>query len=328
MERREALERKPNMKRILKYPKALQSVTDSISLCMIMKNEEKRIGRCLESVRDLVHEIIIVDTGSTDRSKEIAISYGATIINSVWCDDFAFSRNVGLKAATKSWILILDPDELITKPDHDVIRKHTLHWDIIAYQMDTRNYGNNPMQTDAIPNPMDTKEAKDYTSYIPSTKTRLFQNHKGLEFEGCWHELIDYSLHRKKLRWAPSPVQIHHYPEEILQETHKKKAMFYLRIAEKKVRLNPQDLQAWWELAVAENICGYKERALRSASMTLKNKKQSSSRLFFISSLCGTCGRESARKHLFEKAICLLFPNLTHIDPVKKLPEDQIPPQI
>ncbi len=307
------------MKRILKCNKILQSATDSISLCMIMKNEEKRIGRCLESVRDLVHEIIIVDTGSTDRSKEIARSYGARIIDSVWRDDFAFSRNVGLKAATKNWILILDPDELISKSDLDIIREHTLHWDIIAYQMTTRNYGRNPMQMDAIPNPLDVKEAKDYKTYIPSNKTRLFQNHKGLFFEGCWHELVDYVLHRKKYKWAPSPVQIHHYPEEICQKTHKEKAFFYLRIAEKKVRSNPKDLQAWWELAVAENICGYKERALRSASMTLRNKKQSPSRLFFISSLCGALGRETERKYLFEKAICLLFPNLTHIDPIKKL---------
>ena len=301
----------------------LESLSDTITLCMIMKDEEKRLGRCLDSVRELVNEIIIVDTGSTDRSIDIAHSYGAKVINSVWCDDFALSRNVGLKAATKNWILILDPDELITKPDHDTIRKHTLDANIIAYQMTTRNYGNNPMQVDALPNPLDVPEAKDYKTFVPSNKTRLFQNHRGLKFEGCWHELIDYDLHRRKMKWAPSQVQIHHYPEEICQETHKKKAFFYLRIAEKKVRRNTKNLQAWWELAVAENICGYKERALRSASMTLKNKKQSASRLFFISSLCRTCGLEAERKHHFEKAVCLLFPNLTHIDPKKNPPDVQ-----
>jgi|GEM_PF-1588113 len=319
----ETLKRKSNMKRILKYPKALQNQSDTISLCMIMKNEEKRLRRCLDSVLGLVHEIIIVDTGSTDKSKAIAESYGAKVIDSVWCDDFAFSRNVGLKAATKNWILILDPDELISKADLDNIREHTLHWDIIAFQMATRNYGNNQMQINARKNPMDTKEAKDYKSFVPSTKTRLFQNHKGLFFEGCWHELIDYSLQRKKLKWSRSPVQIHHYPEEIQQESHKKKAYFYLRIAEKKVRQNPQDLQAWWELAVAENICGYKERALRSANKTLDNKIQSADRLFFISSLNGSCGRNKQRDYLFEKAICLLYPNLTHFNLIKKLAASQ-----
>ena len=311
------------MKRPLKHAKYAENMSDTISLCMIMKNEEKRLGRCLRSVQDLVNEIIIVDTGSTDSSITIAKQYGARVMSSPWCDDFAYVRNIGLKAASCNWILILDPDEVVSPQDLDVIREHTLHWDIIAYQMITRNYGNNPLQINARPNPLDTFEAKQYTSFIPSNKTRLFQNRQGLEFEGCWHELIDYSLHRKKLRWAPSPVQIHHYPEEILQKDHKIKALFYLRIAEKKVRLNCKDLQAWWELAIAENICGYTERALRSATMTLQNKKQDPSRLFFISSLCGSCSRESERKYLFEKAICLLYPNLTHIDPKKKLNPSQ-----
>lgn len=307
------------MKRILKSPKVKENLTDTISLCMIMKNEEKRLSRCLESIKGLVHEIIIVDTGSTDQSINIARSCGARVMSSPWCDDFAYSRNVGLKAATKNWIFILDPDEVVSPQDLNRIRELTTHPEIIAYQMTTRNYGDNPMQVDARPNPMDVFEAKQYTSFIPSTKIRLFQNWKGLEFQGCWHELVDYDLLKKKLLWTGSGVPIHHYPEEISQESHKEKAAFYLRIAEKKVRLNPKDLQAWWELAIAENICGYRQRALISATMTLQNKTQAPSRLFFISSLYGLCGAEKKGQYLFEKAICLLYPNLTHIDPVKKL---------
>ena len=307
------------MKRTLKHARVLENLTDTISLCMIMKNEAKRLGRCLDSVKTLVSEIIIVDTGSTDGSIKIAEQYGAKVMTSPWCDDFAFSRNVGLMAASMNWIFILDPDEVVSPQDLQRIRELTTQPGIIAYQMTTRNYGDNPMQVDARPNPMDVFEAKQYTSFIPSTKIRLFQNHHGLKFQGCWHELVDYDLLKKKLPWTGSGVPIHHYPEEISQESHKEKAAFYLRIAEKKVRLDPNDLQAWWELAIAENICGYKERALISASMTLRNKVQAPSRLFFISALYGLCGKEDKAKHLFEKAVCLLYPNLTHINPVKKL---------
>jgi len=67
-----------------------EKMSDSISLCMIMKDEEKRLGRCLDSVYGLVDEIIIVDTGSTDRSIKIAHEHGARVMNSPWCDDFAF----------------------------------------------------------------------------------------------------------------------------------------------------------------------------------------------------------------------------------------------
>jgi len=308
------------MKRTLKHSVILANRCDTISLCMIMKNEEKRLVRCLESVKGLVHEIIIVDTGSTDNSIDIARSYGAKIIHSKWCDDFAFSRNVSLKAATKNWILILDPDEVISRQDFFTIRDHTLHNEVIAWRMDTRNYGNNPFQVDSRPNPHDMPEAKNYKTFVPSTKTRLFQNWKDLKFEGCFHEMIDYDLSRRRLPWATSTAQVHHYPEEISQTTHKEKAFFYLRLAEKKVRLNPKDNQAWWELSVAENICGYKERALRSSSKTLKNEKQSPSRLFFIASLNKECGRNSEHKYIFEKAVCLLYPNLTHIDQAKRIP--------
>ncbi len=68
----------------------------SISLCMIMKNEEKRLRRCLDSVVGLVDEIVIVDTGSTDSSIQIAESYGARIFHDPWQDDFSRPRNIAL----------------------------------------------------------------------------------------------------------------------------------------------------------------------------------------------------------------------------------------
>ena len=65
----------------------------TISLCMIVKNEEDCLGTCLDSLKDLVDEILIADTGSTDRTKEIAASYGARIFDFAWVDDFAAARN-------------------------------------------------------------------------------------------------------------------------------------------------------------------------------------------------------------------------------------------
>ena len=83
----------------------------TISLCMIVKNEEKFLPRCLESVKDYVDEMIIVDTGSTDKTKEIAKSFGAIVFDHEWKDDFSEARNVALQKATSDWILQLDADE-------------------------------------------------------------------------------------------------------------------------------------------------------------------------------------------------------------------------
>lgn len=77
---------------------------------MIVKDEEEWLAQCLESVQGAVDEIIVVDTGSSDRSNDIARQYGARIVPYVWCDDFAAARNAGLEQATGEWILFLDAD--------------------------------------------------------------------------------------------------------------------------------------------------------------------------------------------------------------------------
>ena len=73
----------------------------TISLCMIVKNEELVLGRCLESIKDLVEEIIIVDTGSTDKTKEIAKLYTNNIYDFKWINDFSAARNFSFSKATK-----------------------------------------------------------------------------------------------------------------------------------------------------------------------------------------------------------------------------------
>ncbi|MFB5685249.1 glycosyltransferase family 2 protein, partial [Paenibacillus terreus] len=83
----------------------------SISLCMIVRNEEKYLPKCLSSVQRIVDEIIIVDTGSTDDTVAIAKSFGAKVIQMPWQNSFADARNRGFDEATGDWILWLDADE-------------------------------------------------------------------------------------------------------------------------------------------------------------------------------------------------------------------------
>ena len=98
-------------------PKKLYSEGEKlpISLCMIVKNEEKYLAECLRSVQNLVSEIIIVDTGSTDSTIQIAESFGAKIFHFDWINDFSAARNYSLEQATQPFILQLDADEEIFK---------------------------------------------------------------------------------------------------------------------------------------------------------------------------------------------------------------------
>lgn len=93
----------------------------TLSLCMIVKNEENNIGKCLESIKGIVNEIIVVDTGSTDKTIEIALSYGAKVIELPWNDDFSEARNEGIKHATGDWILFLDADEIIAPESRNAL---------------------------------------------------------------------------------------------------------------------------------------------------------------------------------------------------------------
>jgi glycosyltransferase involved in cell wall biosynthesis len=94
----------------------------TVSLVMIVRDEEANLARCLDSVRGLFDELIIVDMGSTDRTVEIARSYGARVVHFAWVDDFAAARNAGLDAATRDYVAWLDADDLVAPEQYEPFR--------------------------------------------------------------------------------------------------------------------------------------------------------------------------------------------------------------
>lgn len=98
-----------------------------ISVCIIAKNEENRIEKCLSSIKPYGFEIVVVDTGSTDKTKEIAAKYADKLLDFAWCDDFSAARNFSLREASNNWIFMLDCDEAIKEIDVEELnyfRKH------------------------------------------------------------------------------------------------------------------------------------------------------------------------------------------------------------
>lgn len=120
----------------------------SISLCMIVKNEEQTLERCLSSVRDVVDEIVIVDTGSTDKTKEVAAKFADRIADFEWVNDFAKARNFAFRLATKEFILWLDADDVLLPEDAEKLRTlaASLPWDTesvsMHYHLRKDEYGN------------------------------------------------------------------------------------------------------------------------------------------------------------------------------------------
>lgn len=302
----------------INHPEWKKIYRGTISLCMINLNQASFLERCLSHHAPICDEIIVVDTGSSDNSIEIAKKHGALVIQDPWQDDFSRPRNISINNATSDWILILDPDEIIAQKDFLRVIDLTRHLQYAAFQLTTRNYAFTPHNSRYQPNPKDCPEAGKYPGYHPSTKTRFIQRRYNLHFQKCWHELLDYDLVEKNLPRAKSGIPVHHYPGEAVQKTPREKQEFYLRLGEKKVTQNPNDAQAWWELSVAEAIIGYRERAIKSIEKSFDLGFPNAQRLLTYYRCLKMQGYQEKAKLVFEKALCCLWPDLTHAVDWKK----------
>lgn len=167
----------------------------TVSLCMIVKNEEKVLARCLDSVRDLVDEMIIVDTGSTDKTKEIAARYTDKIYDFEWIFDFSAARNFAFSKASCDYIYSADADEVINEENREKFRilKETLLSEIEIVQM----YYGNQLSFGTIYN------------YDKELRPKLFKRLRTFEWMEPIHETV---------RLSPvvydSEIEITHLPEQ------------------------------------------------------------------------------------------------------------------
>jgi glycosyltransferase involved in cell wall biosynthesis len=139
----------------------------SVSVCMIVKNAQGALYRCLDSVKPIADEIIICDTGSTDRTIEIAREYTDQVHQIPWDDDFAAARNQSIRHATKDWILWIDADEHLIGGEH--LRKYLRDNMYTGYVIRQHHHA-----IDA--------------QFSPDVPVRLFRNRRGIRFFGCVHE--------------------------------------------------------------------------------------------------------------------------------------------
>lgn len=222
----------------------------TISLCMIAKDEEDCIAESLNSVKDLADEMIVVDNGSSDKTKEIAKQCGAHVIENTWQGDFSQARNLSLSKATGDWILILDADEVISEKDHGRLRKLIQNKDMEGYIPIVRTYTHERRLNDWYPSD-DYAECKEYPGYIIEQPLRLFRNKKGYRFIGKVHESIIPSIENAGGKIGICQVPLHHYGDVRPKEKMETKQRRYIQICEEQLRQNPDDIKIRYELALA-----------------------------------------------------------------------------
>ncbi len=175
----------------------------TISACMIVKNEEEMLPDCLESIRNWVDEIIIVDTGSTDKTVEIAESYGAKIYHQEWTKNFSFHRNHSISKATSDWIFIIDADEEFVLDDLGKLKQAAAQTD---YHLISFNVFNS------------NKETGQNSSFLHSV--RMFKRESEYRYDGIVHNQLMFDPTEKILRLG---ISIRHYGYDLSQEKMKAK---------------------------------------------------------------------------------------------------------
>ena len=161
---------------------------NTLSVCMIVKNEEKNVGGCLETVKDFADQVVMVDTGSTDRTVEIAEKYGFEVIRSDWRGDFSYSRNISLDHATSRWVLWLDADDRVPLSEAEKFKGLKTAPPDRAFYLKVRNvrpggFGEQWYQL------------------------RMFPNHPEIRFERKVHEQVGFTI--KKLKMSAFRVDVH-----------------------------------------------------------------------------------------------------------------------
>lgn len=223
----------------------------SISLCMIVKNEEKNLPRCLRSLLPIVDEMIIADTGSTDRTREIAAIFGARVISIPWDGDYSAARNASLKEACGNWILVMDADEVISQQDYATVRSlvNSSPEQAVAYTVTSRNYTNRVDLEKWQPNQGEYPQEEMGRGWMPSDKTRLFPNRADIHFENPIHEMVEPVLARLGISSLPAPIIVHHYGY-MDDERQQRKLQQYYELGKRKLAETGEAPTAIVELAI------------------------------------------------------------------------------
>ena len=201
----------------------------TVSACMIVRDEEKLLSGCLDSIRNWVDEIIVVDTGSNDKTVTIALSYGAKVFNQQWEGDFAKHRNFSLAKATSDWVLIIDADERIC--EEDVLRLKELI-DSDQHYIVSINVFN-----------VISKDEK-LTTFLPAV--RLFRRALNLSYAG---NVLERLVYPPDAPVARSNVKLKHLGNDRTPEQRRKKFERTHALLEKHLQKNPDDPFALFSLA-------------------------------------------------------------------------------
>jgi glycosyltransferase involved in cell wall biosynthesis len=257
----------------------------TISLCMIVKNEEDALEKCLTSVRGIADEIVIVDTGSTDRTKEIAAQFKANIYDFQWIDDFSAARNYSFSKATQSYILWLDADDQIQEKDRQILLelKKTLSPDVdsvtLHYYLAFDDSGN---VTSSLRRNRIVRRDRNYQWIGPVHEYLAVWGNIQHSEAGVTHgknkvytdRNLKIYLNREKSAEAFTPRDQYYFANELRDHAQYNKAILYYELFLKgKQGWVEDNIQACLKMADCHGKLGNKSKQVESICLTLAYDK-------------------------------------------------------
>jgi glycosyltransferase involved in cell wall biosynthesis len=200
----------------------VSGLAPGLSLCMIVKDEERNLARCLDSVRGLARELVVADTGSTDATPQIAAGYAARVIPFDFTRvDFAAARNCAIAQATSRWILMLDADETLNRAGAPRVEEIVGGAENAGYFLERRNLA---------------PDSRPTTDYV----VRLFANQPGYRYRGRVHETIDAAILAAGGALRQSGIRIEHsFAAD--RADRRRKNHWYIEILREEIAADPSD---------------------------------------------------------------------------------------
>jgi tetratricopeptide (TPR) repeat protein len=230
----------------------------TISACLIVKNEEHCLETCLKSIAPHVDEIIVVDTGSTDKTIEVAKKFKKVkVFNFEWIEDFAAARNFANEQATGDFILSVDADEVFTGLEG--IKNGMLP--VSTYRIETRNYTTNNQYSNLHFNDGEYPEHEKGVGWFPSNKIRLFPRRKEIRWEYPVHEVVEESCYYLGLHVHEcKEVVVHHWSRVDDTKYMGDRSEKYFELLKKNAANGKRDLRCLEQLAIqAQGMKKYDE---------------------------------------------------------------------
>lgn len=227
-----------------------------ISAFVLTKNSEETIERTLKSLIPLQCSIVILDTGSTDKTVQCCLQYGCTVWYDSWKQDFSHSRNLAISYCTTPWLLMIDSDEEVSSFDEKYFLEYFQNPSIGGFSVTIKNYLNETL-----------------TSFSKHSYSRIFRNDKRIRFEGKIHEQITPSIFNAGFQIVDSPIEITHYG---YMENSKEKRERNKVLLEKEFSLTQDDYIAYQLLLTyfadnnTEKVISLGEQLLQSQMLSKK----------------------------------------------------------